>query len=56
MSILQVPEHEVFEPKIAALRTYEDSDYQPVYFVADSIFDAMQKLKLVTFKHQLLIV
>jgi hypothetical protein len=40
-----VPEHENFDPKVAALRAYEDSDYQPLYFVADSIFDAMQKLR-----------
>lgn len=40
-----VPEHEKFEPKVAAVRPYEDSDYQPCYFVAESIFDAMQKLK-----------
>ncbi|KAI6218253.1 Biopterin-dependent aromatic amino acid hydroxylase [Aphelenchoides besseyi] len=39
------PDHEDFEPKVAALRTYEDSDYQPLYFVANSISDAMQKLR-----------
>lgn len=41
-----VPDHEKFEPKVAAVRAYEDSDYQPLYFVAESIFDAMQKLKV----------
>ncbi|KAI6226226.1 Tryptophan hydroxylase 1 [Aphelenchoides fujianensis] len=40
----EAPDHEEFEPKVAALRTYEDSDYQPLYFVANSIGDAMQRL------------
>ncbi|CAD5215741.1 unnamed protein product [Bursaphelenchus xylophilus] len=40
-----VPQHEEFDPKVVALKTYEDSDYQPLYFVAHSIMDAMQKLR-----------
>ncbi|KAI1727424.1 biopterin-dependent aromatic amino acid hydroxylase domain-containing protein [Ditylenchus destructor] len=41
-----VPTHEPFEPEITALRTYEDSDYQPLYFVAESIRDAMERLRV----------
>ncbi|CAD5211390.1 unnamed protein product [Bursaphelenchus okinawaensis] len=40
-----VPQHEEFDPKVVALKTYEDSDYQPLYFVAHSITDAMNKLR-----------
>ncbi|KAH7714127.1 Protein CAT-2 [Aphelenchoides avenae] len=40
-----VPEHEPFVPEITAVRQYEDSDYQPVYFVAESIRDAMDRLR-----------
>ncbi|KAI6184402.1 Tryptophan hydroxylase 1 [Aphelenchoides bicaudatus] len=32
-----VPEHEKFDPKVAAVRPYEDSDYQPCYFVAERL-------------------
>ncbi|EFO26336.1 tryptophan hydroxylase 1 [Loa loa] len=40
------PQHEVFNPQRAALQKYEDFDYQPLYFVADSIFDAVTKLRV----------
>uniref|UniRef100_A0A914BYH3 Biopterin-dependent aromatic amino acid hydroxylase family profile domain-containing protein n=1 Tax=Acrobeloides nanus TaxID=290746 RepID=A0A914BYH3_9BILA len=39
------PSHEPFDPEVTALRTYEDSEYQPVYFVAESIQDAMERLR-----------
>ncbi|VDP21253.1 unnamed protein product, partial [Onchocerca flexuosa] len=39
------PQHEAFDPQRTALQPYEDSDYQPLYFVADSIFDATIKLR-----------
>uniref|UniRef100_A0A915Q428 Biopterin-dependent aromatic amino acid hydroxylase family profile domain-containing protein n=1 Tax=Setaria digitata TaxID=48799 RepID=A0A915Q428_9BILA len=39
------PIHEEFDPQRAAVQKYEDSDYQPLYFVADSIFDAVTKLR-----------
>uniref|UniRef100_A0A915DYW4 Biopterin-dependent aromatic amino acid hydroxylase family profile domain-containing protein n=1 Tax=Ditylenchus dipsaci TaxID=166011 RepID=A0A915DYW4_9BILA len=41
-----VPNHEDFVPEVTALRSYEDSDYQPLYFVAESIRDAMQRLRV----------
>ncbi|EFO84445.1 CRE-CAT-2 protein [Caenorhabditis remanei] len=40
-----VPEHKDFEPAVTAIQKYEDSDYQPLYFVADSIHDALAKLR-----------
>ncbi|KAK0394930.1 hypothetical protein QR680_001016 [Steinernema hermaphroditum] len=39
------PEHKAFEPATTALQPYEDVDYQPLYFVAKSIFDAMSRLR-----------
>ncbi|KAF7639101.1 BH4_AAA_HYDROXYL_2 domain-containing protein [Meloidogyne graminicola] len=39
------PEHEPFNPEITALRPYVDSDYQPVYFVADSIEKALENVR-----------
>ncbi|CAB3404901.1 unnamed protein product [Caenorhabditis bovis] len=39
------PQHRDFDPQVTALQTYEDSDYQPLYFVADSIHDALSKLR-----------
>ncbi|PAV57132.1 hypothetical protein WR25_26153 [Diploscapter pachys] len=40
-----VPEHKEFDPAITAVQKYEDSDYQPLYFVANSIQDALMKLR-----------
>uniref|UniRef100_A0A183BXU9 BH4_AAA_HYDROXYL_2 domain-containing protein n=1 Tax=Globodera pallida TaxID=36090 RepID=A0A183BXU9_GLOPA len=39
------PGHELFEPEVTALRPYADSDYQPVYFVAESIQKAMDSVR-----------
>ncbi|CAG9539128.1 unnamed protein product [Cercopithifilaria johnstoni] len=39
------PQHETFDPQRTALQKYEDFDYQPLYFVTDSIFDAVIKLR-----------
>nr|CAD2129802.1 unnamed protein product [Meloidogyne enterolobii] len=39
------PEHEPFNPEITSLRPYVDSDYQPVYFVADSIKKALEDVR-----------
>ncbi|CAJ0607751.1 unnamed protein product [Cylicocyclus nassatus] len=39
------PEHRDFDPAITAVQKYEDSDYQPLYFVANSIQDALYKLR-----------
>ncbi|VDN37504.1 unnamed protein product [Cylicostephanus goldi] len=39
------PEHRDFDPATTAVQKYEDSDYQPLYFVANSIQDALYKLR-----------
>ncbi|CCD61947.1 Tyrosine 3-monooxygenase [Caenorhabditis elegans] len=39
------PEHKDFDPAVTAVQKYEDDDYQPLYFVADSIHDALAKLR-----------
>ncbi|VDM58026.1 unnamed protein product [Angiostrongylus costaricensis] len=39
------PEHRDFDPAVTAVQQYEDSDYQPLYFVAHSIQDALLKLR-----------
>lgn len=39
------PQHETFNPERTALQKYEDFDYQPLYFVTDSILDAVIKLR-----------
>ncbi|CAI2347286.1 unnamed protein product [Caenorhabditis sp. 36 PRJEB53466] len=39
------PEHKDFDPVVTAAQKYEDDDYQPLYFVADSIHDALAKLR-----------
>ncbi|KAL3093185.1 hypothetical protein niasHT_022635 [Heterodera trifolii] len=39
------PGHELFVAELAALRSYADSDYQPVYFVAESIRKAMESIR-----------
>ena len=38
-----VPERRPFEPKQVAVQKFDDDDYQPVYYVADSVEDAMQR-------------
>ncbi|KHN83268.1 Tyrosine 3-monooxygenase, partial [Toxocara canis] len=44
-SCSDAPEHRAFDPETTALQKYEDADYQPLYFVADSILEAMIKLR-----------
>jgi tyrosine 3-monooxygenase len=39
------PEHRIFDPAVTALQTYQDDEYQPVYYVAESIGDAMNRLR-----------
>ncbi|KJH46457.1 Biopterin-dependent aromatic amino acid hydroxylase [Dictyocaulus viviparus] len=39
------PEHRDFDPAVTAVQKYEDNDYQPLYFVAHSIKDALIKLR-----------
>ena len=42
-----VPDHKDFDPVVTAVQKYEDDDYQPLYFVANNIQDALIKLRCV---------
>uniref|UniRef100_A0A914QUP7 Biopterin-dependent aromatic amino acid hydroxylase family profile domain-containing protein n=1 Tax=Panagrolaimus davidi TaxID=227884 RepID=A0A914QUP7_9BILA len=44
-AVSDTPKHKFFDPYTTALEKYEDLDYQPLYFVAKSIDDAMIKLR-----------
>merc|ERR1711871_1259017 len=44
------PKHLPFDPAVAATHPYPITDYQPVYFVADSFKDAKEKLLTFTTK------
>ncbi|GMR39683.1 hypothetical protein PMAYCL1PPCAC_09878, partial [Pristionchus mayeri] len=41
----EVPEHREFIPAETAMQKYEDDDYQPLYYVADGIEEALGKLR-----------
>uniref|UniRef100_A0A023F574 Putative aromatic amino acid hydroxylase n=1 Tax=Triatoma infestans TaxID=30076 RepID=A0A023F574_TRIIF len=44
-AISEKPEHRPFEPAITALQPYQDQDYQPIYYVAESFEDAKEKFR-----------
>lgn len=39
------PEHRPFEPASTALQSYQDQEYQPIYYVAESFEDAKEKFR-----------
>ncbi|XP_026474741.1 tyrosine 3-monooxygenase isoform X2 [Ctenocephalides felis] len=39
------PEHRPFEPSSTALQAYQDQEYQPIYYVAESFEDAKSKFR-----------
>lgn len=44
-AISDKPEHRQFDPAITALQTYQDQEYQPIYYVAESFEDAKEKFR-----------
>lgn len=45
-AISDKPEHRPFEPALTAVQPYQDQEYQPIYYVADSFEDAKDKFRL----------
>ncbi|XP_071817612.1 tyrosine 3-monooxygenase-like isoform X1 [Apostichopus japonicus] len=44
-ALSDLPEHRPFDPEITALQEYQDTTYQPIYYVSESFQDAKEKLR-----------
>ncbi|XP_073974586.1 tyrosine hydroxylase ple isoform X1 [Rhodnius prolixus] len=44
-AISDKPEHRPFDPSTTALQPYQDQEYQPIYYVAESFEDAKEKFR-----------
>ena len=48
-AISDKPEHRPFEPAKTAIQPYQDQEYQPIYYVAESFEDAKDKFRSVLY-------
>ncbi|XP_054274401.1 tyrosine 3-monooxygenase-like [Macrosteles quadrilineatus] len=44
-AISDKPEHRPFDPQVTAVQPYQDQEYQPIYYVAESFEDAKEKFR-----------
>lgn len=44
-AISDKPEHRPFDPSATAVQPYQDQEYQPIYYVAESFEDAKEKFR-----------
>ncbi|KRZ53380.1 Double-strand break repair protein MRE11A [Trichinella nativa] len=44
------PQYQPFEPEVTALTKYQDEEYQPLYFVTESVEEALRKLEHLKYK------
>lgn len=44
-AISDKPEHRPFDPSLTAVQPYQDQEYQPIYYVAESFEDAKEKFR-----------
>ncbi|KRY82416.1 Double-strand break repair protein MRE11A [Trichinella pseudospiralis] len=44
------PQYQPFEPEVIALTKYQDEEYQPLYFVTESVEEALRKLENLKYK------